>query len=262
MLLCFFMISLDHLSGESLEKVLADLQGNQIAELKEQGNSFRFFYSTEEAWPRLIPETFANGTIADQVVSNDPSLGVESLYLLPYPEGEGLGGAWEKSARILFQVESMEGIEYYSASRKRMRTLFTESYFVRNNESREKIDEPRFSAIPESFEQALLQTDLTFGTNIYDTRFDTDGEVLHFSMVNQTRMIYKFIPMVGPGSLIIHLLVYPVDEGILFYGICSVDSISFFGLERSKKDSFFYRIEALQRWFRSRYGIKENARWY
>ena len=239
------------------EDVLSRMDGASRRELQNEGFLNRFFFSPEDAWPELLPDTFADGNITDQVVANDPTMGVESLYLLPYPEGEGFAGAWEKSAKILFQVSTMEGIEYYSASRKRMRTLFTDSYFIEEQESRKRVPDPLFSTIPESFEQPLLQKDLTFGSNIYDTRFETDGKVLHFSMINQTRMSYKFIPMVGPGGLIIHLLVYPIEEGILFYGVCSVDSISFFGIERTKKDSFYYRIEALQRWFRSKYGIPE-----
>lgn len=259
-LLCaslLLLLSLGSLFGEEIDNALSKLSPAQQEKLDREGQLFRFFFSPEDAESNLIPETPFSRDIQNRVAAIDPNLGVESLYLLPYPDGESYQDAVEKSAQILFQVSSMEGIEYYSASRERMRTLFTESRFVDNMENRRPLPDPSFEEIPVYRNFTILQTDLTFGTNIYNTDFYSDAGVLRFSMQNMTKMKYKFVTMVSPEALEIHLLVYPLPEGILFYGVCSVDSLSFFGLERKKKDSFYHRIEALKGWFCDQYGIEQ-----
>jgi hypothetical protein len=220
----------------------------------EKGDGLtRFFFSREEAKLRYAPETFSTEIIAEKVASMDPTLGVESLYFIPYREDESPREAYEKAGHILFSVSSMEGIEYYSASRERMRTLFTESVVIDSVRSDKPVEDLHFDTLPASVDFLVRQTDLTFGTNIYTTSFKGDEETLWFSMKNLTKMRYKFITMVGPESLEIHLLIHPLEKGMLFYGVCSVKSVSFFGLERSKKDSFFNRIEAMENWFENQY---------
>lgn len=213
----------------------------------------RFFFSREEAVLRYAPDTFASPGVSKRVSSMDPTLGLESLYFIPYEKGDTPAAAYEKAAEILFSVSTMEGIEYYSASRERMRTLFTESTVTDAVESGASLDDLSFDRNRRSADYLVRQTDLTFGTHVYRTKFEGDGETLWFSMVNLTKMRYKFIKMVDPEHLEIHLVLKPVRDGILFYGVCSVESISFFGLERNKKDSFYYRIEALETWFETQY---------
>ncbi len=229
------------------------ITSEEVSSIENGEGLTRFFFSREEAKLRYAPETFSTGTIAERVASMDPTLGVESLYFIPYRNNESPREAYERAGHILFSVSTMEGIEYYSASRERMRTLFTESVVIDSVKSDKAREDLRFDELPDSVDFLVRQTDLTFGTNIYSTSFEGDEETLWFSMNNLTKMRYKFITMVGPESLEIHLLIHPLEKGMLFYGVCSVKSLSFFGLERSKKDSFFNRIEALQNWFENQY---------
>jgi hypothetical protein len=244
------------LVGQSLEDALPHFSAGEIDELLDQGTLSRFFYSPEDAVLQYLPETFASYMVSESSVAVSPTMGVETLFLLPYPDSEKREESYDKATRILLSFRTMEGIEYYSASREKMRTLFTESVVIESAENEKELPDPSFTSTPSFLELTVRQTDLTFGTNIYQVQFRGDGEAMWLSIRNLTRMRYKFIPMVAPESLLMHLVVYPVDEGILFYGVSSIKALSFFGLERRKSDSFQNRIEAMKNWFRDSYGIE------
>jgi len=249
------LISTLNLGAQTLFEAVPYLTGNDAEKLKAGEPLTRYFFSKDEADLRYILDFASAQTLSGKVRSLDPTLGVESLSLMPYPQGASKEQAYEQAAKILFSVSTMEGIEYYSASREKMRTLFTESTVIDSPESGRPLPDPHFETVPRSIDLTLRQTDLTFGTNIYATHFEGDGKTLLLEMSNMTKMKYKFISMVSPGDLSLSIVLYPVDEGILFYGVCSVNSISFFGLERKKTDSFYYRIEALKNWFENRYRV-------
>ena len=98
---------------------------------------------------------------------------------------------------ILRSLSTMKGIQYYSASRERMRTLFAESYVVEGPDGEKRLPDPVADEIPVYSRLYALQEDLTFGENIYLMEFHYSGETFLLDSTNLTTMNYFFLPMVN-----------------------------------------------------------------
>jgi hypothetical protein len=66
---------------------------------------------------------------------------------------------------------------------------------------------------------------------------------------NLTSMRYLFFRMAKPGDCLTLMLLIPVGDRILFYGVVGAHTGRLLGLERSKEDSFYNRLKAMYGWF-------------
>ncbi len=222
---------------------LEKLSKTDKATLFDQGELTRYFFS--DGKPEYFLQTEFQKDLEKEFKNLSPNIGVESIFLYKTDRDISLTELYN----ILLSIRTMKGIEYYSASRKKMRTLFTESYFIESPDNPVSIPDPVVPAPENEFTLYADQTDKTFGRNIYRTEYRSGEDVIWVKMVNETSMKYKFIKMVDPGNISINLFVKKVDDGILFYGITGVKTFSFFGLEKTKKESFYNRIKAMYGWF-------------
>ena len=232
-------------------ELVSHLSQERYRELIEAGSIKHFF--TDSVDLALAPQVPGLENTRSALEAMEPKVGVEALFLLR----ERLTGDSEAERdlslyNIFRSVSTMEGIEYYSASRGRMRIFYEESYAVAGPESREPLPDPTVSEIPRRDRIHVYQRDSSFGRNVYTVEYVRREDAYLMSMTNLTRMYYGIFPVVAPENLEIHLTVVETEEGYLFYGACGVEVISLFGLEDRAKDSFYNRIEALYRWFRSR----------
>jgi len=154
---------------------------------------------------------------------------------------------------------SLKGIEYYSASRGRMRELYAESYRIDDPGKMNALaDEaaPAPDAVPPSESLFVFQKDTTFGANTYSYAFASFPDAVLVEATNLSKMKYGPLTMVSEGELGMRLLVICADEAIVFYSESSVSAPALF---RSRVgESFANRAEALFRWFTAESGIPEN----
>jgi hypothetical protein len=143
----------------------------------------------------------------------------------------------------------MQGLQYYSVTRDRMRTLFAQSYVVTDPESLHRVPDPLVAEIPPYNKQYIFQEDLTFGKNVYSAGYLSRNEGFVLEYRNLTQMRYYFIPMVKPQDSLTVIMVIPLGEDLLFYGVMAAHAVSLFGLERSREESFYNRLNALYGWY-------------
>lgn len=230
------------------ENILDYLNSSEKEQLYSEGEISRYFFK-EELPIYLFPTDFENDLL-DKISELDVTIGVESLYLLNYKDiSLTEDPALLSIYNTLLSVKTMKGIEYYSQSRDKMRTLYTESYAVKDPDNPEPIEDPVFKSIPELLTRYMLQTDKTFGENLYKAVYNFDGDTIWINIVNETKMKYAFIPMVNKGNMSVSLFVRVIDRGLLFYGVSTAETSSFLGLAKSKKESFYNRIKAMFEWF-------------
>ncbi len=211
----------------------------------------RFF--DDPAQMELLPDTVYSAEIRASLIELAPSIGVEALYLLPLPDSLTQRPDFVlRTYNVLRSISTMEGIEYYSASRERMRVFYVESYVIDDPESRRAIRDPLVSEIPPRDRIYAYQEDSSFGRNSYELDYSHRRNQIGLSMVNLTRMSYGILPLVRPGNLEIHLAVIPTQDGLLFYGNCGVRVIGLFGMQDRVQASFQNRIDAIYRWFSAR----------
>lgn len=216
--------------------------------LYSEGEISRYFFDKD--LPSYMFPTNFESEVLENISKLDVTIGVESLYFLKYSDLITKENSSMLSIyNTLLSIKTMKGIEYYSKSRKKMRTLYTESYGIKSLDNTEPLDDPVYTTIPGILTRYLLQTDKTFGENLYKAVYKYDGNTIWINMVNETKMKYSFIPMVGVGKMSVSLLVRAIDDGLLFYGVSTAETSSFLGLAKSKKESFYNRIKAMFTWF-------------
>lgn len=232
-------------------ELLSHLSTERYRSLREEEGIKHFF--TDEVALEIAPDIPGIANTREALVEMKPKIGVEALFLL---EERLPGESEEERERTLYNifraVSTMEGIRYYSASRERMRIFYEESYAIAGPDEREPLPDPLVSEVPREDHIYVFQRDSSFGKNVYRVEYLRREEAYLMSMTNLTRMYYGILPIVAPRNLEIHITVVETADGYLFYGACGVDVISLFGLEDRAKDSFYNRVEAIYRWFRSR----------
>ena len=260
-LLFLFLFILPGLFGEAifpeadfLER-FPGLTRADLEVLKSEGELTRYIYEgdTLRFFP-ILPEQMRASILSD-IDEIEPTVGVESLFLMETPglTASNLNGAGSTAMLEIYntlrRISTLEGVQYYSASRQRMRTFFKEAYVIADESSRERLPDPLVDQIPGDATVFIHQRDLTFGKNISEGVYRYSGRVINLSLTNLQIMRYALIPFIQPRDMQTHMIILPMEGYIGFYGYCGVETISFLGIEKSKSDSFYNRMKALFSWF-------------
>lgn len=234
--------------------VLAALLGLVAFPLAAQTGTEETAFYTDEPIFTLAPDTVFTDDIARDIDELDPRLGIEARFFFPVPSEVLNRDDFElRLYNILRSVSTMEGIEYYSASRERMRTFYHESYAVAGPDGDERIADPLVSRIPRNDRIYVFQKDSSFGKNVQQLDYTFAWGNFLIRMQNLTTMFYNgLIPLVGDENLLTYLVVDPQEEGIIFYGHLAVRVGALFGMEERARNSFYNRIKALYDWFSQR----------
>jgi hypothetical protein len=206
-----------------------------------------------DSLPQLIPNVSARNEIEARIRALELTVGTEVLAVYKIEDGDlDSPESRLRIYNILRSMSTMKGIQYYSASRERMRTLFAESYVVDGPDGKKRLPDPVVDEIPAYSRLYALQEDLTFGENIYVTEFRYSGETYLLDSTNLTTMNYFFLRMVKPKNSVTLILLIPSGQELLFYGAVGAHTMNFLGLARSREDSFYNRLKAIYGWFGER----------
>jgi len=209
----------------------------------EPGKLFLVADTGRGAQPALAPAGFADTVFAGAAPAGGKAgaaaspkiLRIEALAVLPAPPGTPIGGnpaalgeTLRELALILSSVHGMEGLEYWSASRQRMRTLYAEAYRVESLSNRTKLPDPQgaqdtLPAFLADFHAYLR--DLTFGGNIFDYSIKVNPSSLSMANSNATTMSYLLIPLIPPRSIKTNIIIVPCREGLLVHFLSTMEVI-------------------------------------
>ncbi|MCX7028117.1 MAG: hypothetical protein NT061_11715 [Spirochaetes bacterium] len=150
------------------------------------------------------------------------TLRIEFLAFLPPPKGPlpAWDEAFSKLALAAASPGGLAGLEYWSASRGRMRTLYSKAYRAVSKEDRSITSDPRkiadLGSGPPWRIVAWLE-DLTFGGNLY--AFNISGDTGEFSLeiANLETVRYLLLPLAKPGAMKNRIEVLPCAEGLLVH---------------------------------------------
>ncbi|MFO7731704.1 MAG: DUF6675 family protein [Spirochaetia bacterium] len=239
----------------SMEKLFTSDTLSQLEENRSEGKAGFNRFFTSDGRATHLPGVDIAGDLIQSAYSVDYAVGVESLYLIPWQDVSArLTHLSRDEFRLeiyntLRKISSLQGIEYYSASRERMRTLFAESWAINNPEDQKKLEDPLVRSIPEEDSIYIHQRDLTFGNNISEVHYQSSGDYFRMNIVNLTTMTYMFFPVVRKENMSMQLLIVPAQEGIAFYGLNTVDVMKLKVFYDKMRDSFTNRMVALYNWF-------------
>lgn len=209
---------------------------------------------------RLAPLCTEGFSFASAFAAERPEILVEALYFLPYRSPIGRDEALLLFHKTLRAFSSMQGIQYWSASRNRMHTLFEESWRVSGPSDDGRLPDPTIATIPTAPEAfTIRQKDTTFGANRYSCSIAPSPAGLTMETGNLNGLSLGILPVIGPGKLVTRVLIVPVKEGVYFY-VVSGASLSFsLGMGEKMRESFANRAQALCLWFASKAGLSSPA---
>jgi hypothetical protein len=146
----------------------------------------------------------------------------------------------------------MKGTRYWSVTRGREETLFTQSYAIVSPESGRRIDDPVFGSVPAQSTFFTLQEDKSFGRNTYVESFSFPGDSISVTVENLSTVTLVLIPVIQPRAFVVRAVVLPAAGGLLFYGAAVLRTGFPIGNRRSREDSLSNRLIAMTNWLESR----------
>lgn len=238
-----------------IEKALLSvLDKNTAKELFEKGSVFSYKYKTADMTPELSPSSGLMEKITASFLKSNlkPVFLMEGLYLYKKENDKSFD-----ISKILRNISGLEGIQYYSHSRGKMRTLYSKSFTVKEVKSGEKISYEKISDVLEGSADGLKilarQEDLTFGNYIYEYEYFTDGHSCGMVCLNNETLKYSIFKVIAPKNLRVVLAVHDLGGYLAVYCCTAADFTKLPGLEKKLKNSFSSRAEALYKWFIKEY---------
>ena len=240
--------------GNIPESVLSTLDSflsaEQRIELLKQGKLLRSVFNKENALPRLAPLFAVPQTFSESWNKGNPTFLIEALYL--YKKTQGGTKDIGKISRILRSVSKLEGLQYYSSSRKKMRTLYEASYMIEDSKTKKRLTDP-IEEPAADFSVYVLQKDLTFGKNIYRYRFCSDADSAGFISTNIDALKYSVFKVIEPENLEASIAVTDLGDYLLIYALTRVYFTAPSVFRDRVQNSFRTRGEAVYGWFIAQY---------
>ncbi len=215
----------------------------------------RLLYKAAAAKPELAPDTELGAGCWKNWYTNhskDPIFLAEAVYTVEKKAGtEGVSQINEIS-RIGRSFSTMQGIEYYSNTRKKMTVLYDECYTVASPTNRSAIaDQTTGSADGKTI--YYFQKDKSFGKSLYAASYRQTENELCFSSKNLDALSFTIFKAVQPEDLYLNLLITEQDSYFTVYILAQADFASIPMIDDFLEKSFMARLEAVYSWFKDSY---------
>jgi len=250
LVILFFGVFTMSLSGASLEELVGVEQAAALRAAVEPVTEVQH----KTISPRLLPRHEGLAALVGETLGSlDPNLFVETLSLYRKPSA----ATWNEAEQInllnqLTALSTLAGIQYYSASRKTMRTFYESSCTIDNPADKRPLPDPVFTELPDSLTLYARQKDLTFGDNIYRFVYHTNRDSIFFVQENLTAMTAGIIPTVGKNKFRSLLAVLDTGDYLLMYAAGMAKTASVPGMGDRIGASFTNRAKAILKWFDGR----------
>lgn len=239
---------------ENASKLSGMLPLKTATELAEKGFIQRTNYRNPAEVLELAPDSALAREAGSFWQGERPAFFSETVYLYAKPTGKPntVGEDISRISAILRSLSRLEGIEYFSTSRNRMRTLYASSFEVAGPDNRIEIPDQTAGSADGKLIWAL-QKDLTFGEYLYRYDYRQTEDSVAFYSKNVDALKYTVFTLISPERLKVSLVVQDLGTHLLIYSLTQADFLSIPGIEGKLNASFKTRAEALYRWFINEY---------
>lgn len=232
---------------EALPPAVAD-------ELFEKGMVQKTTYGKTGLALACAPALSIVSTSKELIPFSDATYLSETLYLYPKKNATAPGADIDRVSSILRSISRLQGLEYYSNSRKKMWPLYESSYAVDNPATRKRIDDPT-SGNGDGKTVFAVQKDTTFGEYLYRYDYRQTPDSVAFFSRNLEPMRYGIIKIVDTERFHASLVVRDFGDCLLVYGVTYANIAYVPAVGNRLNASFTARAEAMYKWF-----IKEYER--
>ena len=247
-------ISVQEIKGRNIDdnKITDDyfssVPDSDLLKLEKEGKLTLFLEKGQP--PIYLPDVRERSELNEEINENSFNTGIETIFL--HREKKYLKSI-EEYFKILTNIKSLEGIQYYSHSRERYRLLFEEAYPVVGTSRKKPAETPLFNEKIRHYSFNSYIKDLSFGRNYYKMDYTVSDNYLIMKMTNIDDMRYGIIPVIDREDLTFYLIIMADGDELAVYcsGMCSHVNAGF--LRKKIRNSIHSRVEALYEWF------KDNA---
>ena len=206
---------------------------------------------------KYLPETEYSQIIRDGMVEKDKKnypFTFEGVYcakktdLLNNPNASASDLTIDDVSRVCRSVSKMQGMTYYSTTKKKVRVLYDKAYMVKSENSNEQIpDENTGNA--DGQVSYCMQDDASFGKNHYKLTYHQNEDTLLCEFSITDTMGLGLFKAIYPGKMKIYILVTDCGEDLLVYLCTDLDSVKYPGIKDQITDSMTTRMNAVYEWF-------------
>jgi hypothetical protein len=172
----------------------------------------------------------------------------EQLYLI---RKQTIENDIEQAAVVARAVSTMEGIQYYSNTRKRTETLYPFCYMIDDPVSKNRI--PDVLGIVENKQYYLYQKDASLGKCVYTLNFFQTDTELSLEATNLDPIKVLLITAIKKQNLKIYILVSDVGTEFLMYVLVQSVIPETQMITNIMTKSFSSRSDALAAWINDNY---------
>ncbi len=250
---CAAFFALPNVCADSVladsNSIISGLSEEAAAVLQMEGQVYRF---DEEGHGLLyLPDTILSSRIKSLHSELSPEITVEALFRVPYPEDMEPG---RETLRELYnlsrKVSTFEGVQYYSATRKKYDTLFKKAYRINSPDSRIRVENPAPVSVPFDDSVYLFMQENSMGKSTYRLDYHPAGDELMITLTNEENLGILF-KVVYAREMKVSLIVIPCSDCILIYGYCGavLQNDELVNVFIDPYDAFYRRMSAMETWF-------------
>lgn len=239
------------------QKILSE----QVEERLLQNGEISHIFSESDFEAKFIPQTEFAETIKNfvfgKVEPEKMGFAEEKLYRLQKSEIESKNSAaldTRAVSKIMRSISKMQGMQYFSRSRKSWDELYSQAFRVENPDSK------NFSAVPDLNEDEAngeeifaFLNDHTFGESVYKISYKQNQNELLMCMENVSALSYGPVKAVKPGDFKMCVCVIDCGDEFLFYIGNYTEFKMISALKKRLNNSFEARLEAIYNWFKNQF---------
>ncbi len=193
----------------------------------------------------LIPKTQYASKIKSNLVEKKAKhyyYTYEALYFIPNTI------TVQKASEIARSISKMNGIKYYSNTRRKITTLYKKAYMIENANSTVAVADKN-SGNCDGKTYYCLMDDASFGETRYRLDYSQTQSELLTVFTNTDDMGLGLIRAIMPEDLVINLLIQECNDGMVVYLCADLDSKKMPGVRGKITESMTARMDAISGWF-------------
>jgi hypothetical protein len=226
--------------GFTSQQAIALLNGERLDNLTNQFDGLSLF-----------PKTSFSNQIYALIKKNKAKTFVEALYYVP-----SLTGASQLAfTNALLNVKSLDGLQYFSHSENRIKTLIYSVNVIPEVGSRDFIPSFRVNSVPLQLNFFFNQNDETFGSADYEALFKSDSTSGELALVisNSSVLRQSVLTVANKGGMHTYILAIPMNQGMLLYSLITNDKATPSIIRDRMNISLLNRLDALKGWVVNNY---------
>ena len=242
-LACGTLLSAQTQSNKEL-KSAEQIVGKNYAKLVKDG---KIISTSFEKNPQLnlIPQSENSTFVKNNLIKKQDKnfyYTYETLYFIPNTI------TVQKAGELARSISKMEGIKYYSNTKKKDMVLYKTAYTIADANSKTPVADKTSGSADGKVLYGLLD-DNSFGETRYKISYKQSEQELLASFTNEDDMGLGPVRAIMSEKLIIYLMVIPCKEGIIVYLCADLESKNLPGVKSTITDSISARIDAISKWF-------------